>query len=100
MTDKIRKILVAARKMIENEDDWYHGQNPKDRDLVCAQTSICRSGSIRDGAEATIAFAAAIEVTGKSASEVMPHIWKFNDTHSHAEVLAAFDRAIASTETI
>lgn len=93
-------ILTDARAVIADEEHWTQGRSARDAHgvLVSPQSDKarrwCMSGAmIKAG------------TTGDDSSEwgalkrqcagVVPI---FNDTHTHEEVLAAFDRAIAEEQ--
>lgn len=91
-------ILIEARRKIENPEKWLNRPPFSDDDFRCgrncAATAIWRTrGSSpspeleRAGRQAYDALAAAMGVG------IVPD---FNDTHTHAEVLAAFDKAITT----
>lgn len=85
---EIASALVAARKLIESPADWNHRN--------CAQTAISAScGECRDAAALDV-FCEAIGIEGEGRGKSY-RIWNWNDApeRTHAEVLAAFDRAIA-----
>jgi hypothetical protein len=91
-TRTVKEILIAARKRIEKPQNWlrhsYYNKN---------KTAFCAAGAIReeDGTIGPIqspALTALRQVIGKDDL-----IGDFNDTHTHAEVLAAFDKAIAES---
>lgn len=84
-------ILIGARKLIEKPENWLN-RAPTGSNRNCAATAIWKTrGSKRDpdleraGYQAYDALADAMGV--KIVAD-------FNDTHTHAEVLAAFDKAI------
>jgi hypothetical protein len=98
----IHEVLVKARALIADESRW--GQDNGDGvppRCHCAVTAIgAASGVTRDRCGDVMLFDAAKLALGQAAG-VSPAdcgllIW--NDHHAHAEVLAAFDRAIAATE--
>lgn len=85
----VREVLVAARKLIKKPEDWVSNPYANGWDeRNCALTAIC---------EATSKFPEAIERAAIAAVEdaIANELMRFNDTHTHAEVLAAFDKAIA-----
>jgi hypothetical protein len=80
MTTKDR--LIAGRNRIEDPANWGQGLSFDRPGTFCAAEAV---GS-DDAAEAS-ASRAAIGSTS---------LTRFNDTHTHAEVLAVYDRAIAA----
>lgn len=83
-------VLVKARNLIADPDHWGRGRELGDDPAKhCAGLAIGRVG---DGDLAAVAATEAIREAAPCAS--VP-FW--NDASTHAEVLAAFDRAIAAT---
>lgn len=98
---KIRSVLIAARKMIENKKNWHQGGYARDADgEQCHWTNehavaFCMMGAVRRSLPARQKDCdgprEAIE------AQIRPlRVGEFNDSHTHAEVLAVFDRAIAA----
>ena len=98
------EILEKARALISDKNRWAKGYFAKDKagrncstrsqDAVC----FCSLGALCKVMD--IHF---MDVTGKPATEALrkevpagTDIAGFNDSGSHAEVLALFDRAIAA----
>lgn len=79
-----RDVLVAARQKIERPEKWGQGFGADRPGTMCAADAILATSKkfYRPCCMAIIAATGAYNVTS------------FNDTHTHAEVLAAFDRAI------
>ena len=94
----VKEILVAARAIIANEENWTQGAYAKDKDgssigvnysnAVC----FCSIGAIR---KITMFPFDAMKVLRNHMED---SIIAFNDGHTHKEVLAAWDEAIASLE--
>jgi len=102
----VNELLCAARARIAQAEHWTQGDfaktargyaiGPAEGPAVC----WCAAGALE--AECAIAgegsdklfYAAA----GALEAEMDNHIYSFNDNHSHADVLAAFDRAIEATK--
>lgn len=99
------KALKSARKKIESPINWIQGEyaknifdskvGPTGKNAFC----FCAIGALcsvtRKGAWTVVldpAFSALQSTIG-----VEP-VHEFNDSHTHAEVLAAFDEAIARLE--
>ena len=91
------EILKAARAKIERPECWTQeslrrdacGQPCGRREAVC----WCSMGAIYDTTLLGVAdgaFSALKSVCGDNIAD-------FNDTHTHAEVLEAFDKAIEAT---
>lgn len=92
------QVLTEARKLIENRDAWIKGDSNRDKFgrphlagdpnavQFCAYGALCHvAGDLSNDAIAWSEF--------REACGMDPII--FNDSHTHTEVLAAFDRAIA-----
>ena len=107
MSQSVKDVLVAARKIIEKPEDWTTGSWGKTvdgrsvgwnaPDCVCR----CAEGAIRyanwqrakDYREVQLAERALARAFFGGPTPQCPAT--FNDNASHAEVLAAFDKAIA-----
>lgn len=100
-----KQVLIDARELIANPMHWTQHDFAKDADgkPVAMHTAI---GGNAGGAVCWCSLGALIKVT---AGELSPEfvnarfqlrrfmeldIARFNDTRTHAEVLAAFDKAI------
>ncbi len=99
------EILKAARELISDEKRWTQDLLGKDldgypvgldriEDAVC----FCSVGAIIKVAGFTSAHYEARRVLNEHLA-VGETIAGFNDTHSHAEVLALFDSVIAEAES-
>lgn len=96
------EVLRAARALIDTPEKWTqgcyakdakgNGLPPEDEDAVC----FCASGALRHVDVDVDVCWPAFDALGLA---VGGNIIEFNDSHSHADVLAAFDRAIAAEET-
>lgn len=99
-------VLRAARERIATPDKWCqqvlgidaHGNQLMPEDLsravqCCAEGAVFLIAGEDDGWSAMYAL---IDQLKGADSERMAPVSKFNDTHTHAEVLALFDKAIAS----
>jgi len=96
------EILMAARRRIEKPESWTQRAYQRDKNgnslsVWDAQDATCWCArgaiwSIDPKGKLTDAF--------KALELAVPEqtVTVFNDTHTHAEVLAAFDRAIAAEE--
>ena len=80
-------VLIAARAKIEKPENWLNRCPDHDEEAdgrYCAARAIWSTASPSKGrAYEALAHACAVF-----------SVPQFNDTHTHAEVLAAFDRAI------
>lgn len=91
----VLQILKAARAKIADPKDWGKGLRGYDRscETSCAAEAISSFGDGYYHGDSTQAFLALISAAGKPY-----HIQDWNDApeRTHAEVIAAFDRAIAT----
>lgn len=84
------ECLVAARKKIEDPANWGKGKQANHRKVLCAITAIGHARAEAFGTDFWRAEWALREVIGRG-SIVM---WNDAPERTHAEVLAAFDKAI------
>lgn len=92
-----KQILIEAKKLIDTPERWLTGVfartaggksvNPLSPDACrfCSIGAVWRIIGYRDGLHEIGLFSA-----------MGGDVYHFNDTHTHGEVMAAFDRAIAS----
>lgn len=80
-------ILREAKALIGTPDTWCQGEMRRGLRL-CSLGAIYRASGNDKTAEIPWAFL-------QQAMSPAPSVGRFNDTHSHAEVMSAFDRAIA-----
>ena len=80
-------VLLAARKLIERPENWC--QRPSDETHFCAMGAL---GKIAEGSD--LLWMAQDALYGALPAGRETGIANFNDTHSHTEVIALFDRAI------
>jgi hypothetical protein len=109
MSKSTLQILKEARALISDPERWTQGEDardedglpvhPDDSDAVC----WCTLGALHRAAAGTDDFSVFREI--QKAVEAFPGIRsqahyaaKFNDAHTHAEVLAMFDAAISAKE--
>lgn len=85
-TVSAREVLLAARKLIEDPQNWCCGQPYYPQE--CALTAVVHAG----GSLKNETPGGAYEILCRLAGVTSLAAW--NDTHSHADVLALFDRAI------
>lgn len=85
-----RQVLEAAKARIDKPQKWS-GKNAysKDGKRVCAVVAIAIS------ADSPIKGAVARNRVRKLIPDTDCTLAEFNDSHTHAEVMALFDRAIA-----
>lgn len=84
--DTALSVLTRARTLIENEENWSPQGWGRSQGKYCAIRAVCT------------AFGRG-EHIGGDAQDILTRIvgqyfGEFNDTHTHAQVLATFDRAI------
>jgi len=97
------EILKAARQLIEKREDWWDGrtrQSPPLRLCAVRAVSVARHQYQSRGGLAgwfvLDALFAALPPGAMAGGDC--DIARYNDTHSHEDILALFDRAIAATE--
>ncbi len=95
------QILTAARNKIAKPEHWTQGESCRNSSgQPCAAqvaTCFCSIGAIGTVAgEDWEAEQAAMDMLRRAIDPSRPLLGlaTFNDTHTHAEVLAAFDKAI------
>jgi hypothetical protein len=95
------EVLKAARELISDEKRWTQREfsrdadgNPLGSDEVSAGVCFCAVGALLR-CEGRI-FSESYEALSESMEAVT--VSYYNDTHTHAEVLAKFDEAIAKLE--
>lgn len=95
----VKEVLIAARAKIADPANWTQGEFARDskakqvhsrsKSAVC----WCSLGAIASETGPYGGFNAA---SSELASVINGSITNFNDTHTHAEVIAKFDEAIAA----
>jgi hypothetical protein len=89
------EVLVKASNLIADEKDWC-GRGWGSEGQRCAWHALFTAdGTAEHGPTSPLVRQAVTDI--QVANPGMGLLGKFNDSHSHAEVLAAFDKAIAST---
>lgn len=92
-TRTTKEILIAARKLIEKKESWFGGDRfSESGDEKCALLAIADT-EYSDWEQA--ADYLGHTVNNKKITSDRMALVNFNNTHTHAEVLAAFDKAIA-----
>lgn len=88
------KVLQEARKLIEKPENWGQGIRPyrENKRSCCAAEAI---ETVTPWGARSGAFRAIRDAMGVHAPSL---VLDWNDTHTHAEVLAAFDRAIEAEQ--
>jgi len=101
MNDTI-EILKAARQFIEKREDWWDGSGGVEQRLCAVQAvSTARIQYQSRGGLAgwfTLDALFAALPPGAKMTDDVGAVSRYNDTHSHKDVLALFDRAIMQTE--
>ena len=98
-TMKPSEILIAARELISVPDQWTQRIYARDKDgksnWIHSSESVCfcSSGAIRRVSRFDYASSMTFLV-----EEMGGEVTDYNDTHTHAEVIAAFDRAIVAAK--
>ena len=98
---KPSEVLQAARDLIAKPENWTQGSYARNAqgDSVFkfggAPVSWCASGVMSECASRGMATGRAYTYLSTAMGASLPH---FNDHHTHKEVLAAFDKAIAAAE--
>lgn len=97
-----KQLLMQARELIIDPSHWTQGAAARDARgrgvfsdapeacMFCVIGSIWRAAGSRTGKDVYLAEHALERVVPDG------YVASFNDSHSHAEVIAMFDRAIAS----
>jgi hypothetical protein len=83
----VLETLIKARALIEKPEMWAGSDSALGLGTNCATTAIGQSYA----AHTAFAVANSLPTVQQGAFGA---VIDFNDTHSHAEVIAAFDRAI------
>ena len=86
------EVLRAARALIADESKWWRGGC-----AVAGQACMFNAVSRAGGEPYTDAHKALLRAIGCNEDEPTEG-FAWNDSHTHAEVMAAFDRAIAIEE--
>lgn len=98
-TQAVKDVLIKARKLIENRENWWDGHSQHKQGKNCAITAIGKVCDAKYGIfhttrhdEPCIALAEALQLDSAF------RLTQWNDSSTHEEVLAGFDRAIQMTE--
>lgn len=99
---KTLTLLKKARKLISKEENWTYGSLarsidggsaiPNSTDAVC----WCSVGALRKFVELDFIHDAVDELILAMPESDRQSATNFNDSHTHVEVLALFDKAIAN----
>ncbi len=106
----VAQILKEARALIADEKNWTQGDYARsslgnstgvkneDAECFCAIGALAKVQGITPNDDITGASYLALEASG--GEQTLGFIVaRYNDDHTHAEVLALFDRAIARAES-
>lgn len=100
------EILKAARDLIAKPENWTQGSYakrsddletiPSDPDAVC----FCSVGAIFKAGDASFKFSETLPFEIREAFGVAKEndLVKFNDSHTHSEVLDLFSKSISKAE--
>jgi hypothetical protein len=95
---KTSDVLRAAKALIDSPEKWWKPGRDGNHGQHCALVAICRAGGLAAELGAIDAFARVVESpTGVSYGFRIP-AWNNARDRTHADVMAAFDRAIAAQE--
>lgn len=83
----ILEILVAARALIEKPENWANKDTWQSDGHFCAYRAVEKASGHRYSVQEMV-----LEVFREANGFDLTGSW--NDSHTHAEVLAAFDKAI------
>lgn len=105
MTDTVT-ILKAARDLIAKPENWIQGAYARSEDgrdtmpYDVSSTCFCSVGALFKAGADSFKFSELLPFEIRDAFGVMKEndLVKFNDTHTHAEVLSLFSKAITSAE--
>jgi hypothetical protein len=97
-----RDVLIAARAKIADEKNWtqhHYARNARGFSIAASDKKACQwcAGGALIAVHPTgiLSDYVAADLLRREMDGAISH---FNDTHTHAEVLSAFDKAIASTD--
>ena len=90
-TKPVTALLIAARQKIENPENWCQ-KHFEDGHTFCAYGALYVVRHV--SRNPSMDFTSAVKLLEKQMGSC---ITTFNDRHTHAEVLSAFDRAIAAS---
>lgn len=97
--------LIAARKVIERPEDWNQHSvhyTHEGHTTRCSRGAILQIIGPETSEEEELPFAEALvphmpfggQLGGAYSEDAIGHLCEWNNSHTHAEVLAAFDQAI------
>ena len=86
------EVLRAARALIDTPEKWWGGGENSGMG-ICAMLAVRR---VTDKSWNPASRALIRAIGGDAGHISLEPIFDFNDSHTHAEVMAAFDAAIAN----
>jgi hypothetical protein len=86
------EILVKARKLIDSPEKWAKREQIRYPFRICAYLALARAAR---GAYYGEAYGCLQRAAGLGPEELIHH-WNDAPERTHADVMAAFDRAIAT----
>lgn len=96
---KSSEILRAAKKLIENENNWIKGAfalDDEDNEVLGNDKKACKFCSL--GALQCVQNTRELPSLYLRDAANTTSVSRFNDDHSHQEVMEMFDKAIALAE--
>ncbi len=90
-----RDVLVQARALISDPADWCQNAFFLPDGRICGSEAIyqaARTDSSSDNSDDIEARDLFLRINGET-------VMQFNDGHTHAEVMAAFDKTISAADT-
>lgn len=100
------QILIEGRELISDPKRWTQGQTALDASMQCvfpnSQKAVCwcSLGALAkvidvDSSELLADHVNAHDARHELSNAMGERVWAFNDRHTHEQVLAAWDQAIA-----
>lgn len=89
-----KQVLIAARKLIEKPENWTQGKYRRSREdgmSYCSDGALMQADGVLNSGCLSDSYWEACQLL---RDNMFGDVVFFNDTHTHAEVLAAFDKAI------
>lgn len=107
MTKKISEVLKEAKQLISKPENWTTGVYARDAEGIKVDTGnaratcFCSLGAVFFVAkQSKLSFPQRADIIQhiKEANGLTSPVHEYNDTHTHAEVMALWDKAIAAAE--
>lgn len=100
---KVSEVLIAAKSLIDTPDKWIQGAYAADSsgcDIAPSSTNACKFCSIGALVRVGVGLYANYSVSEAYLTHAMrcDTISRFNDSHTHSEVMEAWDRAIEAAK--